>query len=216
MEFQCTLQYENFQVFAEKFVEQSRRLNDGWELRTVASGAHKNKVYLVKSYAQGLPPGDAVLPEDISLEELAGDTSSLEEDQDLASVGRENSGVASQTSPTAVHVEYHIVHSYSYEVPLLYFNATYSSGKPLSLAETWRLLSVSSGADKWGVVTQQEHPYLGRPFYHIHPCHTARAMGQAKECLADVDGTWDYLTSWLSMFGLLTGLRIPLGYAEQH
>ena len=24
----------------------------------------------------------------------------------------------------------------------------------------------------------QEHPYLGRPFYQLHPCHTANLMEQ--------------------------------------
>lgn len=221
MELRCTLSYESFHFLAKKLVVQSLKLSDGWELREVTSGAHRGKIYLVKNCTQQLDRRYVNLPqveEEVSLEELAGDLSSLMEDKDVASIGArgEELGAAPQTTPTNVHLEYHIVHSYSYQVPLLYFNATYSNGKSLSLAETWQLLSVSSDADKWGVVTQQDHPYLGRPFYHVHPCHTATAMGRAKECLEDVEGTWNYLTSWLSMFGLMTGLCVPLGYATQH
>ena len=229
MDWQCTLPYEDFQLLAKKLVEQSLKLSDGWQLREVSSGPHRDKVYLVKRCTQQLLPKEVGVPEvqeevslEVFLEELAGDTSSLtEEDNDLASIGvngrgEEHMGLTPRTMPINIYMEYHIVHSYSYQVPLLYFNATYSNGKPLSLAEIWRLLTVSSATDKWGVVTQQDHPYLGRPFCLVHPCHTASTMGKAKQCLGNVDGKWNYLTSWLSMFGLLTGLHVPLGYAAQH
>ena len=221
----CTLPYEHFKLFAKNLVENSQRLSDGWELRTVPTGVHRNNVYLVKKCTQELAQGENIEPEleeDLFLEELAGEDSMFlkEEDGDIASGHKVtlkcNMPEASQTTTTLIFMEYHVVHSNSYQVPVLYFNTTYSNGKSLSLAETWRLLSISSDVDKWGVVTQQEHPYLGRPFYHVHPCHTAQAMGKARGCLGDVDGNWNYLVSWLSMFGLLVGLHVPLGYAKSN
>ena len=162
---------------------------------------------------------------------------------------------SSHSSSLSVHVEYHIVHSFSYEVPVLYFNATYSNGRQLSLQDMWKLLSdrfVSSDVDRWGLVSQQEHPLLHCPFYHIHPCHTAKVMAQARKSQTDVnvltetereskegaskdgpntlvacnDGGDDakegqelskfepnYLVTWLSTFGPLVGLKVPLEYS---
>ena len=175
----------------------------------------------------------------------------------------------SSNSPLlSAHVEYHIVHSFSYEVPVLYFTATYSNGRQLSLKDTWKLLSdhfVSSDMDRWGLVSQQEHPLLHCPFYHIHPCHTAKVMAQARKtrtgseemkvtvetegkggkrenkdlpnnvvaCSGGGDGRGrtsgveegeklneshlksepNYLLTWLSVFGPLVGLKVPLEYA---
>lgn len=162
----------------------------------------------------------------------------------------------------SAYVEYHIVHSFSYEVPVLYFNATYSNGRQLSLKDTWKLLSdrfVSGDMDRWGLVSQQEHPLLHCPFYHIHPCHTAKVMAQARKTLgemkvsAEIEGEGgkrenkdlpnnmvacsggdgrtsgfeegeklnesrlksepNYLVTWLSTFGPLVGLKVPLEYA---
>ena len=88
---------------------------------------------------------------------------------------------------------------------------------------------------KWGLVTQQEHPLLFRPFYHIHPCHTATVMERAVQTHrpqgGDEDGAgrdkevvWEdgfdrtppphYLLSWLSMFGPVVGLSVPLSYLQ--
>lgn len=119
---------------------------------------------------------------------LAGDTSCLVEDSDVAYLDRSASEIINEEENCTVHVEYHILHSVSYQVPVLYFNAAFSNGQSLVLEDIWELLSsdfVSQKADRWRLVTQQEHPYLGRPFYHIHPCHTATVMGKAMQCLAD-------------------------------
>ena len=215
---QCNLTYEEFEQQARRFVEKAKKLQDGWELTEVGGGPHKGRFYLVKKRVQELTR-DSVPEKSSSLEDLAGDTSDLNEHEDEATVVDKDktSEDMKEVRPeaTLIHVEYHIVHSYSYLVPILYWNAAYSDGRPLSLAEIWRLLeTVPAGADKWGVVTQQEHPYLGRPFYHIHPCHTAEAMAKAKDSLVGDHDAWDYLTSWLSMFGVLTGLNLPMGYSE--
>ena len=184
------------------------------------------------------------------------DQTNLVSSQSVASTVAESS-----LSPAlSVHVEYHIVHSFSYEVPVLYFNATYPNGRQLSLKDTWKLLSdrfISVDMDRWGLVSQQEHPLLNCPVFHIHPCHTAEVMAQARktrtssedanvnvetegegerkkneEFVASNGGNSrtsgvekgelsetssksesNYLVTWLSTFGPLVGLKVPLEYA---
>jgi len=59
----------------------------------------------------------------------------------------------------------------------------------------------------------QEHPYLNRPWYTLHPCGT----GEWMKLLLITDASWakgevsfeKYLISWLSVVGQVVGLRIP-------
>ncbi|XP_060764788.1 ubiquitin-like-conjugating enzyme ATG10 isoform X3 [Neoarius graeffei] len=84
-------------------------------------------------------------------------------------------------SQLLMHYEYHVLYSFSHQVPILYFRATTLDGQPLSLHEVWsnihpnykeRLLQ-----RPWDTLTQQEHPFLGQPFFMLHPCHTEDFMG---------------------------------------
>lgn len=221
-----TLSYENFQTLARELVSQSNGLGDGWTLRTATKNTvskHAPPIYLVKkSFRTALPKKEAAMTtmmepaadEEDNLEELAGDTSGLVEDDDMATLAERV-----QADDSIVNMEYHIVHSVSYQVPLLYFNAAHSNGQSLSLPDIWDLVSpnfVGPEVDKWGVVTQTEHPLLGRPFYHIHPCHTATLMAEAmKCCTGSREQEVNYLLTWLSTIGPLVGLRCPLEYVTE-
>lgn len=283
------LPYDEFERYAKKFVAVSNKLKDGWKERRimVVSNPERETVFLVKSLSLLLDDDHPLEEEEndhhhTSLEYLIGDRGIEEEDDpaimnslgilqnscschsSVNSSSPESSPRVSTSakSPTSVHIEYHIVHSFSYEVPVLYFNATYSNGRQLSLEDTWRLLSkqfVSRDVDCWGMVSQQEHPILHCPFYHIHPCHTAKVMelatktketqvdnhnheaslptssavhvneGVATSIASSSDGgegqgyrplqdcsrhNPNYLVTWLSMFGPLVGLNLPLEYAK--
>ncbi len=212
MKRQFTVTYDEFDQQARNFAEKAKGLQDGWGLREVDGGPHNGQVYLVKKQVQELRQ-EKLTEKSSSLEDLAGDTTELSDHGDLATLASRTEAVARTIQ---VHVEYHIVHSYSYLVPVLYWNASYSDGKQLTLEDIWNLLEeVPTDVDKWGVVTQQEHPHLDRPFYHLHPCHTAEAMGGAKNCLEEnSSNNWDFLTSWLSMYGKLVGLKLPLEFAN--
>ncbi|OAY63833.1 Ubiquitin-like-conjugating enzyme ATG10 [Ananas comosus] len=116
-----------------------------------------------------------------------------------------------------LHVyDFHIVYSYSYRVPILYFRGYRSDGHPLSLDEIVMDLPLHSSntlkESKWTFLTQEEHPYLNRPWYMLHPCGISDWMK-----LLLVDGvsnegskTPQYLPAWLSVIGQAVGLRIPL------
>ncbi|XP_071844066.1 ubiquitin-like-conjugating enzyme ATG10 isoform X2 [Apostichopus japonicus] len=115
-----------------------------------------------------------------------------------------------------ISMEYHVVYSESYQVPVLYFNAFHSDGKLLSLNEIWdRVPSLHRQRiehDKWTVITQQEHPIFGRPFFQLHPCHTEDLMKQVLPNSSKSKS--NYIVTWLSSVGPLVGLHLPLVFSE--
>ncbi|XP_072950309.1 ubiquitin-like-conjugating enzyme ATG10 isoform X2 [Typha angustifolia] len=111
--------------------------------------------------------------------------------------------------------DFHIVYSFSYRVPVLYFRGYTSDGDPLNLDDiekdlppySFKILSES----KWTFMTQEEHPYLSRPWYMLHPCGTSDWM----KLLVGGDEPRDlktlhYLTAWLSVVGQAVGMQIPI------
>lgn len=79
----------------------------------------------------------------------------------------------------------HIVYSSSFRAPTFFFNACRSDGR-LVVRE---LL----GAADASVMSQGDHPVLGRPFFFIHPCETHAFMKQTLKSSPPV-----YIVSWLS------------------
>ncbi|TPX62699.1 hypothetical protein PhCBS80983_g00383 [Powellomyces hirtus] len=106
-----------------------------------------------------------------------------------------------------VNVEFHVIYSQTWQVPVMYFSAWTASGSPLSLDE---LKAVIKGGlpeideqfrTEYGmpVVSQQDHPVLGVPFFTIHPCQTAALL---KELTAKSnDPALTPLMSWMSVMG---------------
>ena len=297
------ISYDEFESCAREFVAISSKLGDGWEERRaqVPSNPERETVFLVKRLSmlikdchndlqnQGendhtsLENGEGLHIEeeedDPSIISSPGNTSQHLSHSPDKKVSSHGAVAESTNSPLlSVHIDYHVVHSFSYEVPILYFTATYSNGRQLSLNDTWKLLSdrfVSGDMDRWGLISQQEHPLLHCPFYHIHPCHTAKVMAQARKTQIRTDSSGDlekkvsieretegeggggkreskdlpnnvavacsgsderasgvkelgeklklnrsglkrepnYLLTWLSTFGPLVGLKVPLEYA---
>ncbi|XP_045788804.1 ubiquitin-like-conjugating enzyme ATG10 [Trifolium pratense] len=117
----------------------------------------------------------------------------------------------------ANHYDFHIVYSPSYRVPVLYFRSYYSDGQPLPLSEIEKDLPGHSAEllleSKWTFITQEEHPYLNRPWYKLHPCGTRDWM---KLLLSDTYTSSNknfieqYLVSWFSVVGQVVGLKISL------
>ncbi|XP_048764425.1 ubiquitin-like-conjugating enzyme ATG10 [Ostrea edulis] len=110
--------------------------------------------------------------------------------------------------------EFHILYSQSYSVPVLYFNVHMQNGKLVSLEEIWNMVpdvhKDRLSQERWTFVSQQEHPLLGLPFYHLHPCHTADLMKNTPT-LTDKR---QYIISWLSAVGPVVGLHLPLEYGK--
>jgi len=109
-----------------------------------------------------------------------------------------------------IHFEYHIIYNVSYSVPVLYFQATKTDGQSLLLEEVWERVPRSHRdalEGKWSFITQTDHPILGHPVFHIHPCNTATMMRNLLTGELDVKGH-QYLLMWLSALGPLVGLEV--------
>ncbi|KAK7350543.1 hypothetical protein VNO77_09277 [Canavalia gladiata] len=116
------------------------------------------------------------------------------------------------------HYDFHIVYSPSYRVPVLYFRSYSSDGQLVPFNEIEKDLPGHSvklrSESKWTFITHEEHPYLNRPWYKLHPCGTSDWM----KLLFDGDKSLNkngfaikqYLISWFSVIGQVVGLKIPL------
>lgn len=122
------------------------------------------------------------------------------------------------TATEVIKYEYHVLYSCSYQVPVLYFRASFLDGKPLALKDLWervhecyktRLLQ-----GPWDTITQQEHPILGQPFFVLHPCKTSEFMTPVFKSSQKTKRNVNYITSWLSIVGPAVGLNLPLSYAR--
>ncbi|XP_048656179.1 ubiquitin-like-conjugating enzyme ATG10 isoform X1 [Marmota marmota marmota] len=116
-----------------------------------------------------------------------------------------------------IKYEYHVLYSSSYQVPVLYFRASFLDGRPLALKDIWegvhecyqtRLLQ-----GPWDTITQQEHPILGQPFFVLHPCKTNEFMAPVLKNSQKINRNINYITSWLSIVGPVVGLNLPFSYA---
>ncbi|XP_049785731.1 ubiquitin-like-conjugating enzyme ATG10 [Schistocerca cancellata] len=136
------------------------------------------------------------------------------EDLELERHETDNESVSSNARDRASEWEYHVLYNISYSVPVLYFNACFSDGSLFSLEQLWQLLSYNFKGtlepQKWSVLTQQEHPVLGRPFFQLHPCRTAKFLEIFEGCSSNL------LITWLSSVGPLVGLELPLQYSHEH
>ncbi|CAN4086104.1 unnamed protein product [Withania somnifera] len=117
------------------------------------------------------------------------------------------------------HYDFHVVYSPSFRVPVLYFRAYCSDGELAAIedlekdfpAYTAQELAIS----KWTFITQEEHPYLNRPWYILHPCGTSdwmKLLFSNEPSVVSQGGVAfeKYLTSWFSVVSPIVGFKIPL------
>ncbi|KAF7193030.1 Ubiquitin-like-conjugating enzyme ATG10 [Pseudocercospora fuligena] len=119
------------------------------------------------------------------------------------------------TAQKEVLTTYDIVHSPSYQVPVLYLTAKYgSSSSPLSIAEMHRLLVPDAFRQQveavgiMGALSMTDHPVTNLPAYFVHPCRTQEAM-QAVLSGREA-GPVEYLALWLGLAGGSVGLSVPV------
>ncbi|XP_005112886.1 ubiquitin-like-conjugating enzyme ATG10 [Aplysia californica] len=232
---------DEFRSLAEKFADTSSKIDDGWHLEILASqdsvylwrksilprSSQSNEQQKESQKDPGsapppVPSGHVVTPTKMSetteiCAQLDGqqlnvhdwDEMEMEEDED------------EQCMPTVLlerevlTYEYHILYSESYAVPVLYVNIYKQDGKLVPLDTVWEMSPSSFqkllGEDKWTILTQQEHPLLGRPFLQLHPCHTGDLMSQVlKNSAGNIKQ--NYLATWLSTVGPMVGLHISPNY----
>lgn len=110
-----------------------------------------------------------------------------------------------------ITLEYHLLYSLSYQVPILYFNAWRPNGEFLSIEEIWTLACPTlRGALKkarWGAISQQDHPILGTPYFFFHPCNSAQLLANVAQ-----DDRANKVIAWLSVVAPLVGLPFSIEY----
>ena len=184
----------------EDIVRKSNEIGDNWELKVFQDDKYLQKKEVLHVSCRTASHIETDLNELVDDEEcISHDTVSINKDLELVSL------------------EYHIVYCESYSVPVLYFNAYTSSGQLLTLEQMWGLVPHSYlerlEQDRWTFLTQAEHPYLGRPFFMLHPCHTDKLMSALSNHTSAE--SQNYVISWLSAVGPVVLLNISPQYGMQ-
>ncbi|XP_023232880.1 ubiquitin-like-conjugating enzyme ATG10 isoform X2 [Centruroides sculpturatus] len=184
-----TLELEDYKKVVNEFLEKSADLGDGWSRKAIKE--EDGYSYLVKTIRK--------------MENL--DKGNLNSD--------DNQTDFSEVNDSIVTYEYHIVYSLSYAVPVMYFTAWKEDGSTLLLEEIWsrvpKYYQDQLKNQRWTMLSQQEHPILGRPFFTIHPCHTSELMKNVLS-VAEKQESFNYLVSWLSIVGPIVGLEVSPYY----
>lgn len=121
---------------------------------------------------------------------------------------------------TAPLVVYDLVHSPSYQVPVLYVtieNLPFAGLPSLDLAydllvpAEYKMQLKAVGV--LGSLSMAEHLMTGSPAYFVHPCRTAEAMGP----VVSRGGLKpeEYLLAWIGMVGASVGLNVPAAMAQR-
>lgn len=129
---------------------------------------------------------------DIVVTDMALDDMEQEEEEDCTA----------QESTEILQLEHHIVYSASYQVPVIYFKASFSDGSPLSHKEIFEY--IIPDAYQNAVVSQNDHPILGTPCWYIHPCDTRSLMNTM------TFDPLDYIKVWLSVYGPIVKCSVPI------
>lgn len=127
----------------------------------------------------------------------------------------------STQQPQQPLVVYDIVHSSSYQVPVLYVtfkNLPYllrGLPPPDSAYEMLVPLSFRPQIDSigpMGALSMTDHPITSTPAYFVHPCRTAEAMKAVMVGKEIRPG--GYLLQWMGIIGQSVGLGAPLEFAQ--
>ncbi|GJV74976.1 ubiquitin-like-conjugating enzyme ATG10 isoform X1 [Tanacetum coccineum] len=199
-----SLSPSEFQIAANAFAEKWKKYNSGFPKWLWVDCSNRLGFAARKVNDGYLSLQDVVLQRDLE-EKLDDEGSSNDHEEPL-----DNATLVHSSDDDDGHrYDFHVVYSSSYRVPVLYFRAHSSDGQPLSLDEIEKNLPTRSAnaliESKWTFITQQEHPYLNRPWYTLHPCGTSEWM----KLLLEGDnsttngGKEQYLISWFSVAGQL-------------
>ena len=181
-------------------VKQFALLDNNWSLKSaVTPGDNKEIVYLSRQISRpSSQPSNTGAP----------DEANLVEDNDIASL--------SSAGTQWICYQYSVVYSESYQVPVIYFTASWPDGRQLNVDQVWEQVNPESATgviDKLSTLTQTEHPLMGMPCYHVHPCNTTTLMASVLNDSADCDEPavkWQtrYVIMWLSLVSPLVNLPI--------
>ena len=210
---------EQFKQGIELLVEFSEKFGAGWTLERVERNG-RSHCFMKTSFV-----------EEVTLSSIEEDK--LDDDDELSHMLCDvtiddsiSTNVVTSGNRMMCKFDCHVVHSTSYEVPVLYFNVYKLSGSLLSLDEIWQLVPAEYKqrllTERWTFVTQDQHPVLGCPFYQLHPCHTAKLMSKtfhhqtpSTESSQNIKlAACRYIVSWLSAVGPVAFVKLSVDFAQ--
>jgi ubiquitin-like-conjugating enzyme ATG10 len=113
-----------------------------------------------------------------------------------------------------------IVHSPTWNVPVLYFHCAHLprgvAPSPDTIYEcvvpdACKRPLATPGLSPMGSLSLTEHPVSARPVYWVHPCRTREAMAQVLGGkAADEAGAVGWLMAWFGLIGAHVGLTLPV------
>ncbi|XP_026763620.2 ubiquitin-like-conjugating enzyme ATG10 [Galleria mellonella] len=108
---------------------------------------------------------------------------------------------------TLLRAEFVIFYNLSYGVPSFSFNIWNSAGVLLTLEDirTMSFITIKR-EDFYSVITQQEHRLFLRPYFVMHPCHTATLLATLKNKSKNI------IVTFLSLITPLLRLKLPFEY----
>ncbi|KAJ5670250.1 Atg10p [Penicillium maclennaniae] len=113
-----------------------------------------------------------------------------------------------------LQIDYDIVLSPTYQVPVLYFTLRWHHHQGTLGLETVYQYVVPEQYRKelktvgvLGGISCGYHPQSGAPAFFVHPCNTADAMAQIADARSVTPGT--YLIIWLGLVGHCVNLHVP-------
>ena len=217
-----TITQEEFSASMKKFIDKSKSLYDGWEIAELQDVKYIKllKQIVVKTNLIHSGKND----KDIDCSETLSHNSPNEND------------IVSEL--TNITLEYNIIYSVSYCVPVLYLRGFDSFGSVLRIdqlikcglfeekqnldkqcaAKTEDDLDISNGFVRPDTFSQVSHPLNFEPFYQLHPCHTSewmKMMCSVKNQNISSDFPLlieNYIITWLSFVGPFIGLSLDNRY----
>ncbi|KAJ5468661.1 Autophagy-related protein 3 [Penicillium sp. IBT 31633x] len=113
----------------------------------------------------------------------------------------------------SIQIDYDIVLSPTYQVPVLYFSPRWHNHGPLGLDEVYQYLVPEQYRQEvksvgvMGGISMGYHPDSGAPAFFVHPCNTADAMAHIADAQSVTPGS--YLLIWLGLVGHCVNLHVP-------
>jgi ubiquitin-like-conjugating enzyme ATG10 len=129
--------------------------------------------------------------------------------------GEDDDALAVVKSETESFLLCDLVHSASYQVPVLYFqvcNTLWHSPPSLDtlhsilVPDLHRIHVQNVGI--LGAISKSDHPVTGIPLFFVHPCQTLAAMTSLQ--ISQSGEPDDYLLGWIGIMGAAVGLSVPV------
>ncbi|KAJ5385321.1 Autophagy-related protein 3 [Penicillium concentricum] len=137
---------------------------------------------------------------------------SLEDEDPVCRVLAPKGRSSHSRQPPGLQIDYDILLSPTYQVPVLYFGLRWDNG-PLGLDQVYqyvvpeRYRQELKSVGVMGGISMGYHPGSGAPAFFVHPCNTADAMANLADAQSVTPGS--YLLIWLGLVGHCVNLHVP-------